>query len=255
MFSEFRLYTKIWSRETTWIWARSPSYFHSPVNLFPDKRSDTSEMPFDGLASIGFTGMPKEMWHASAKFAAVRPEARAATRRSKLGISLNAWRTAASMAVIVSSRPAGARPSRTSETAAAPSRAGAVSTKAAAMAWSTVGTWMPMRSLACIIRTMNLASSFLEATSIFLILSFFMVCDWLPFACAIAFISANTFSMVNFGGIMRTFWAMRLMSATSPKSFASPDASVALMWASVFPKDSHMALITVPSPTPSSDSS
>ena len=29
------------SRERTWICARSPSYFHSPVNLFPDRRSPT----------------------------------------------------------------------------------------------------------------------------------------------------------------------------------------------------------------------
>ena len=29
------------SRERTWICARSPSYFHSPVNLLPDRRSPT----------------------------------------------------------------------------------------------------------------------------------------------------------------------------------------------------------------------
>mmetsp|Transcript_124547 Transcript_124547/g.346769 ORF Transcript_124547/g.346769 Transcript_124547/m.346769 type:complete len:257 (+) Transcript_124547:942-1712(+) len=232
MFSELRLYTRILSREMTWICARSPSYFHSPVKRFPARRSVTSARPLDGFASIGLTGTPSEMWQASSSAAPSRPSMSAPTTRSKLGISLKAWRTAASRPDIRASSAAAAKrpsPRLESGTAGPPARAGAVSTKAWARAWRTVGVWMPMRSLACRMRTMNFASAPREATSIFCILSFFAFCESLPDALATPFISAKTFSIVNLGGIISTFCATLLCNATSPRSFASPDASAALM--------------------------
>lgn len=39
-------------------WARSPSYLYSQVNSISWKRSNTSDIPFVGCASIGPTGMP-----------------------------------------------------------------------------------------------------------------------------------------------------------------------------------------------------
>mmetsp|Transcript_65258 Transcript_65258/g.183721 ORF Transcript_65258/g.183721 Transcript_65258/m.183721 type:complete len:249 (-) Transcript_65258:545-1291(-) len=245
-------------RSTTWIWARSPSYFHSPVKRLPVKRSVTSPRPFEGFASIGFTGMPSEMWHASARFSAVRPSMSAPTSRSKFGISLKAWRTAASIATICPSRAASDKrpaPLRVSGTSAVSARAGVVSTKAYARDCKIVGIWIPMRSLACSIRTMYLASSPRVAASIFWIFSFLAFCESLPEAWARPFISVKTFSIISFGGAISIFCAILLSIATSPRSFASPVAMAALICFSERPNVSHMARMTVLSPTPSSASS
>mmetsp|Transcript_107650 Transcript_107650/g.332527 ORF Transcript_107650/g.332527 Transcript_107650/m.332527 type:complete len:250 (+) Transcript_107650:1031-1780(+) len=241
---------------TTWTCARSPSYFHSPVKRLPESRSATSAMPLEGFASMGFTGTPREMWQASASAAPSRPSRSAPTRRSKLGISLKAWRTAASSAPIRASSAAAAGGWAARRTSAAagrpPGRAGEVSEKASARAWRTVGVWMPTRSLACSIRTMYLASSPREAASSFSMRSFFARCESLPEAFATAFISEKTLSMLSLGGIMSTFWETRLWSATSPRSLASPEASALLMWESDLPNTSEMVFTMSPSPTPSS---
>ena len=45
--------------------ARSPSYFHSHVKVWPSKRVNTSPMPVLGLASRGVTGTPGTSWQAA----------------------------------------------------------------------------------------------------------------------------------------------------------------------------------------------
>mmetsp|Transcript_115179 Transcript_115179/g.357769 ORF Transcript_115179/g.357769 Transcript_115179/m.357769 type:complete len:207 (+) Transcript_115179:798-1418(+) len=131
----FDLREKIWTPPSLdlWICSRSPSYFHSPVKRLPERRSVTSDRPLEGFASMGFTGMPREMWQTSARVSPSRPAMRAATRRSRLGISLKAWRTAASMEHIRASSTlwlSAPSPFLTSGLAPWPLRAGTVSTKA-----------------------------------------------------------------------------------------------------------------------------
>mmetsp|Transcript_6017 Transcript_6017/g.14357 ORF Transcript_6017/g.14357 Transcript_6017/m.14357 type:complete len:216 (+) Transcript_6017:1183-1830(+) len=215
-------------------------------------------MPLEGLANMGFTGMPSVRWQAEASVLPSWPSKRAFVMSSKFGTSQKACRTASCMDCSWPSNSAkeGDLGSfRTSPAAAAPSRAGTVSTKAWARASSIVGIRMPMRSLDCSMRTMYLASSPCDATSIFLILSFFSLPQSLPAAAAMDFISPKTCAIMSFGGLPSIFCEARLCNATSPKSLASPAVMALLICACDLPNVSAIALMSVLSPIPSSDCS